>query len=92
MAEELEKVRPAFGPMVIRSGFRCAKENRRVGGVADSYHLLGLAADITVLSDSQRYTLIRSLLEHGWRRMGIGKNLVHADRGPTRWPVIWTYY
>ena len=92
MAEELEKVRPAFGPIVIRSGFRCAKENRKVGGVANSYHLLGLAVDIGVLTDSGRYALIRALLDHGWRRLGIGKNIVHADVGPSRLPVIWTYY
>ena len=92
MAELLEAVRPDVGPLVIRSGFRCQRQNRKVGGKDNSYHLLGLAVDITILTDSGRYALIRSLLNHGWRRLGIGKNYVHADRGPTRWPVIWTYY
>jgi len=92
MAELLELVRPSVGPIVIRSGFRCRKANRKAGGAATSYHLLGLAVDITVLTDSGRYALIRALLDHGWRRLGIGKNIVHADRGPTRKPVIWTYY
>ena len=92
MAEALEKVRPAVGPIVIRSGFRCVRENGKVGGETNSYHLLGLAVDITVLTDSGRFALIRSLMDHGWRRLGIGKNYVHADCGPTRRPVIWTYY
>lgn len=92
MAELLELIRPSVGPIVIRSGFRCKRENRKVGGEADSYHLLGLAVDIAVASDSRRYALIRALLNHGWKRLGIGKNIVHADRGPTRKPVIWTYY
>jgi len=92
IAELLELVRPSVGPIVIRSGFRCKKQNTKVGGEANSYHLLGLAVDITVATDSGRYKLIRALLNHGWNRLGIGKNYVHADRGPTRRPVIWTYY
>lgn len=92
MAELLELIRPSVGPIVIRSGFRCKKQNRKVGGADNSYHLLGLAVDIDVSSDSGRYALIRSLIDNGWRRLGIGKNYVHADRGPTRRPAIWTYY
>jgi len=92
VAEELEKVRPAVGPIIIHSGFRCQKQNKKVGGVDHSYHLLGLAADIAVNSDSRRYALVRALLDSGWKRLGIAYNYVHADLGPTRTPVIWTYY
>ena len=35
-------------PVYITSGYRCFEYNRKVGGVANSYHLNGLAADIKV--------------------------------------------
>lgn len=37
-------------PIIITSGFRCAALNKLVGGVANSYHLQGNAADIRVHS------------------------------------------
>lgn len=42
----LEKVRALLGaPLHIDSGFRCPALNKAVGGVADSAHLQGYAAD-----------------------------------------------
>lgn len=37
-------------PIVISSGYRCPVLNRAVGGVANSQHLTGQAADITIPS------------------------------------------
>ena len=34
------------GPVTVNSGFRCALHNRKVGGVVNSQHLRGEAADI----------------------------------------------
>ena len=43
----LEPAREAIGcPIIINSGFRNADVNRRVGGVANSQHQQGQAADI----------------------------------------------
>ena len=42
----LEPVRLIVGPIIINSGFRNEDVNRRVGGVKNSQHLLGKAADI----------------------------------------------
>ncbi len=43
----LEPAREAIGcPIIINSGFRNADVNRRVGGVKNSQHLQGQAADI----------------------------------------------
>ena len=43
----LEPARQAIGcPILINSGFRNADVNRRVGGVANSQHQQGQAADI----------------------------------------------
>lgn len=47
LAMFLEEVRAALGghPLQITSGFRCPALNEAVGGVHDSEHLFGLAAD-----------------------------------------------
>ncbi|SHL00970.1 YcbK family protein [Desulforamulus aeronauticus] len=34
--------------MLVNSGYRCPAHNRAVGGAANSYHLMGMAADIHV--------------------------------------------
>ena len=34
------------GPVLVNSGYRCARHNAAVGGVANSQHLRGEAADI----------------------------------------------
>ena len=47
VANVLDPLREAYGkPIVVSSGYRCAKLNRAVGGVARSQHLSGQAADI----------------------------------------------
>ena len=44
----LDRIRDLVGkPVYILSGFRCPSHNADVGGVSDSQHLLGTAADIT---------------------------------------------
>ena len=42
----LEPARMIVGPIIINSGYRNAEVNRKVGGVKNSQHLLGQAADI----------------------------------------------
>lgn len=42
----LEPARQVVGPIIINSGFRCSRVNALVGGVSNSQHLLGQAADI----------------------------------------------
>ena len=42
----LEPARLIVGPIIISSGFRCEAVNRQVGGVRNSQHLIGQAADI----------------------------------------------
>lgn len=39
-------------PIIVGSGFRCARLNARVGGVRNSDHLYGCAADIKTQEDS----------------------------------------
>lgn len=50
----LDPARQAFGkPVYVNSGYRCVKHNAEVGGVPNSQHLRGEAADITC-SDNRR--------------------------------------
>ena len=42
----LEPARLEVGPIIVNSGFRNSRVNSLVGGVANSQHLLGQAADI----------------------------------------------
>ena len=42
----LQPLRDRFGPIRINSGYRCPELNEAVGGVANSHHLRGEAADI----------------------------------------------
>ena len=59
----LEPLREACGhPLIITSGYRCPQLNSAVGGVKNSYHLLGLAADIrcTQVQGVQLCTLLRN--------------------------------
>lgn len=47
LAFNLDILRRAWNaPIRVNSGYRCEKHNEKVGGVKNSRHLLGLAADI----------------------------------------------
>lgn len=48
-------------PIIITSGYRCAALNKLVGGVANSYHLQGNAADIRVHSLDEAKELFKIL-------------------------------
>ena len=50
-------------PIVVNSGYRCPEHNKRVGGVANSQHIFGKAADIYVegWSNKQLLDVIRAL-------------------------------
>lgn len=49
LIELLDKLREHFGvPITITSGVRCKKRNAEVGGISNSEHLKGSAADIYV--------------------------------------------
>ena len=44
----LDPLREAYGkPIVINSGYRCEKLNKKVGGAQTSDHMKGMAADIS---------------------------------------------
>ena len=61
--EVLDPVREKLGmPIVVNSGYRCEKHNKDVGGVRNSQHLRGEAADIHC-ADNER--LKQLIIENG---------------------------
>ena len=61
----LQPLRDAIGrPVYITSGYRSAKLNARVGGVKNSYHLRGLAADIHVDNEEHAKVLFDILKQN----------------------------
>ena len=45
LVDVLQDLRDKYGSLVITSGFRCLSYNKKVGGVSNSWHLKGQAAD-----------------------------------------------
>lgn len=76
--EVLDPVRRKFGkPIVVNSGFRCPLHNGRVGGVYNSQHVSGQAADVHC-EDNHR--LAKIIVENGkWDQMIIYPNFVHVS-------------
>lgn len=61
----LDPLREAYGhPIRVTSGYRCSELNSAVGGVSNSQHLIGEAADITagsVAANGRLWQLIKRL-------------------------------
>ena len=57
----LEPARLIVGPIIINSGFRNEEVNRKVGGVTNSQHLFGQAADIRPKAPGQFQRLVEFL-------------------------------
>ncbi len=84
---------PAGQVMVIDSGYRCKKHNKKVGGVEGSAHRKGWAADIRCTNSTDRFFLVVALLNAGFKRFGNGRNFIHCDIDATKpQNVNWDYY
>jgi len=72
-------------PVYITSGYRCFKYNQKVVGVTNSYHLIGLAADIKV-KDINLIELLGYAEEIDFNGIGFyeKKNFLHLDVRPTK--------
>ena len=57
----LEPARAEVGPIIINSGFRNEAVNHKVGGVTNSQHLFGQAADIRPKDPAQFQRLVAFL-------------------------------
>ena len=92
--EMLDRARDFAGvPFVINSGYRTKAWNQKCGGLKNSAHLDGFAADIRCNASRERMYIVGALLEAGFNRIGIGNGFIHVDNDPTKpEDVIWTYY
>lgn len=85
LVEILDNIREHFGQAcTVTSGTRCAKHNKNVGGVANSRHLSGKAADIKVngVSGTELLKYTTQLKNEGKLRYTYrisGSNAVHVD-------------
>ena len=58
----LDPIREHWGlPIRVTSGYRCPELNAEVGGVEESYHMDGCAADITALGISEEHRRHRNI-------------------------------
>ena len=90
----LQNARDRAGiPFRITSGYRCQKHNAEVGGMPNSLHLTGRAADIEVSQSHDRFVILKSLLNVGFNRVGIGRDFIHVDSGGNGKDecVVWLY-
>ena len=93
LAEQLQVLRDFVGKSItINSGYRSPSYNKKIGGVSNSQHVKGFAADIRIegITPSQVHSIISELIKDG--RMsegGLGKysSFTHYDiRGTkARW-------
>ena len=60
LADYLDRIREKLGkPILISSGYRCPVLNKSVGGVYNSQHLKGLAADLLCADMSKLESVLR---------------------------------
>jgi uncharacterized protein YcbK (DUF882 family) len=93
LAKNLEVLRKHIGqPIRVTSGFRSREHNRKIGGATNSFHVLGMAADIQVskMTPEQVAKAIELLIAEGKMKeggLGIYRTWVHYDfRGTkSRW-------
>ena len=89
---KLEHARELAGiPFKITSGYRTKEHNAEVGGVPNSSHLVGVAADIAVSGGADRYIILSALIKAGFKRIGVAKTFIHCDTDETKSNSVWTY-
>ena len=83
----LEPARQEVGPIIINSGFRSAAINNMVGGVPNSQHLQGCAADIRPRDPKQFQRLVAFLKAHALTdQLLTGSTWLHLSWNPFAQP------
>lgn len=91
LVKRLDLMRMFYGqPIHISSGVRTKARNKKLGGVDDSEHLTGHAADIPVKDSRERYKLLTMAYIVGFRRIGTYNKHLHVGNDPNKpQEVIW---
>lgn len=93
LAVNLQKLRDDLGSaLVISSGYRTSKYNKRVGGATLSQHLTASAGDLSQSKETplELYKRIERLIKEGKMHnggLGLYNTFVHYDirQNPARW-------
>lgn len=79
LINSLQLIRNHFGkPIIINSGYRCTEHNKAVGGVSNSQHTRGKAADIVVKGIEPREVAAYAA-SIGVNGIGVYKTFTHVD-------------
>ncbi len=83
----LEPARQEVAPIIVNSGFRNSRVNALVGGVKNSQHLLGQAADIRPKDPAQFQRLVSFLKTHALTdQLLTGNGWLHISWNPCALP------
>lgn len=83
LAEFLDGLRAAWGSGIrVSSGYRCEKLNKSVGGVAQSVHMIGYAADLQPLNGKFKEF---AEFAQDWVKDKAYDQLIIESKGKTRW-------
>lgn len=67
----LQPIRDKLGKaIIVTSGYRCEKLNKKVGGVSTSQHVKGEAADIECYDNKKLFDLISDMVKKGEIKVG----------------------
>ena len=91
--QKLDKAREIYGKsMRVNSGYRTKEHNTKIGGVKNSSHLRGLAADISCKSSGDRFAMLNAFMQAGFKRIGVANSFIHVDTDEDKSQnIIWTY-
>lgn len=101
MVEMLDELRERCGfPIVISSGYRCAKHNQAIGGAKRSAHVEGYAVDIRC-HGARAHKVLDVAMLMGFSGIGIKQSgavehrFIHLDIAPNEdaraRPAVWSY-
>lgn len=68
-------------PIIVTSGYRCPRHNKRVGGHPNSYHMQAMAADISIAgwSADEFEAFSNALPDRVYHKRYVSKSFVHID-------------
>lgn len=86
----LQDMRDKAGiPMFVTSGYRTESYNKAIGGSPKSYHIQGMAADISYSNGQELGKLLKAAIEAGFTGIGIYNKHIHVDNRPSGHIVSW---